>query len=64
MGFLMNHSVPRQGDVFSWKSRAEDQGWISGEVWAEKHQKSSSRVDLAQGGRAMHFGRRHRPGSR
>lgn len=27
MGFLMNHCVPRQRDVFSWKSRAEDQGW-------------------------------------
>lgn len=27
MGFLMNHCVPRQGDVFSWKRRAEDQDW-------------------------------------
>lgn len=25
MGFLMNHCVPRQGGVFSWKGRAEDQ---------------------------------------
>lgn len=27
MGFLMNHCVPRQGDVCSWNSGDEEQDW-------------------------------------
>lgn len=40
MGFLMKHSVPRQGDAFFWKSRAEEQGWFFWGCLGEKHQRA------------------------
>lgn len=49
MGFLMKRCVPRRGDVFCRRSRAEDQGF-AGRFGERSTKKAQPPVDLVRGG--------------